>query len=824
MLQNSGNNEQVGWALDVLNVGLRPYIANEMSRVKGERWADSIQFRDGRRPSTTWDIQILLSVMWEHWNEVFGSKIGRNGRTLVAELRDTRNRWAHQEPFSEDDAYRALDTAERLLKSVSDEHALKIAERKEQLIRARRPAPPPVQREQRENDSRQHEAEVSAQHVPGLVGTQYEVRQRFGRSEHSRERGADTLNAQQQKAVLHRDSHLLILAGAGTGKTKTLIYRTADLLKSTPAENIVVMSFTIKAAQELYERLCGAAHMSEISQLWIGTFHSICRRILCENCSILGYTPRFGVLDTDDSLDVLRRCVPHGEFLDAKRVYQMYSLSRNLKVQWQSLLGKFMLNGREEFVAETLSRYLLRMRRANRMDFDALLTNTILLLETYPEIRQRYQQRFKHLLIDEYQDTSRAQSRILELLASDANITVVGDDSQAIYGFRGATVENILKFDSSFSGAATIRLEQNYRCTPEILNVANKSIANNKRRMHKNLFTATGSSRKPVFIEASDRASEATFVGDEILTLYRAGLKLRDMAVLSRSAFCVRVVEDALQSRRVPYMLFGATPFFSQPHIKDLLAWLALIGDPEDAFGITRVWRQQRGLTDSLLGQMEAQADKDDKPLWQIAFDFAPGTKSETRTALEELQFKLSLCRDEYEKTRNLTLLFDSTLNLHFADYIQRTFADADARLEDLVIVREMLKRYSNLEMFLDEIGTEKLDVARRISTTGYDAGDFVSLTSIHSAKGLEWKAVFLVGVVDGWIPDKRCLDESGLEEERRLFHVAITRARENLYLTAPRNVYDQRGDYSVPLSRFVRELPETVYDSISSSTREVPI
>jgi len=820
MTDHPDNYEQVRQVLLLLNSGLRPFVEQEMSRVKGEGWVDSIESRDysGRRSKKHWDTQVLLSVMWESWNEVFASTLGRAERSFVAELRDTRNKWAHQEALSDDDTYRALDTSERLLRAISSPHAVDIAERKQRFLKARFLEPESNYVSRSESVNTQHNVAESSplKDFSNTLHARYQVRQRFGHTKHGAGFGTDTLNTQQAAAVLHRDSHLLILAGAGTGKTKTLIHRTANLLKTTPAANIVVMSFTIKAAQELYERLCRITGTSEISQLWIGTFHSVCRRMLSEHPGLLGYKSRFGVLDAEDSRDVLRRCLPHGGFLDVSRVSQMYSLSRNARVPWQGLLGKFGLTGKERFVEDVLRRYHLRMRRANRMDFDDLLTNTILLLERQPQIRTGYQQRFRYILIDEYQDTSKAQSQILELLANGGNITVVGDDSQAIYGFRGATVENILQFDNRFSSATTLKLEQNYRCTPEILDIANQSIAINKKRMLKNLFTASFSGRKPTVVEARDRAAEAEFVTDEILALYRTDLKLRDIAVLFRSAFCVRVVEDTLRSRGVPFTLFGATPFFSQPHIKDLLAWFALVSNPEDAFSLGRVWRQQRGLTEALLGRVEAEADNNDRPLLQTAFDFAGGAIPDTRTALEELQLKLSICRDEFQKTKDLTLLLDTTMNFHFNDYLRRSFTDADARLEDLSVVREMLSSYSNLETFLDEVGTEKLDVAHRIPTTAYDEGDCLSLASIHSAKGLEWRAVFLVGIVDGWIPDKRCLDEAGVEEERRLFHVAVTRAKEALYITAPRNVPDQHGDCSVPLSRFVAELPNMLFERIA--------
>jgi len=812
MNENPEHHEHIGRALRLLNSGLRPFIRREMLRVHGDRWEQLIQSRDGyHKPSSSnWDTQTLLAVMWEQWNGVFAATLGRAERSLVAELRDTRNNWAHQAPFSPEDTYRALDTIERLLKAVAAPEAHEIEGLKGGILKLSfaEQQPPGPGRNAPINSPQAPEATVSAMHSPSQSKSRYELRLRFVPPKNLAPPPPDALNPRQQEAVEHRGTHLLILAGAGTGKTKTLTHRTTTLLKSIPAENIVVMSFTIKAANELYERLCRLAPASAISQLWIGTFHSICRRILSAHAALLGYKANFGVLDPNDSQEVLRRCVPQGTLLDVKRVYDMYSLSRNSLEKWGTLLSRFNLVGREQIVAETLRAYHLRMRRANKMDFDDLLTNTVTVLEKHPEVRERYQHGFKQILVDEYQDTSSVQARVLQLLAHEGNITVVGDDSQAIYGFRGATVENILHFEGVFPDASTIRLEQNYRCIPEILSLGNASIANNKKRKPKNLFTTAPAFRKPVLVEAKDKAGEAEFVVHEMLTLYKTGVKLRDMAVLFRSAFCVRTVEDALRARGIPYVLFGALPFLSQPHIKGLLAWFALVADPQDAFSLGRVWRQQRGLTDSLLGNAEAYADKDDLPLWQAAFEFAPVAQPEIRTALDELQFKLSRCRDMYNSTKNPVLLLDATLDVHFRDYIRGHFTDADACLEDLNVVREMLTRFSSLEDFLESVGTEKLDVMQKVAAPGFEEGDCLALASIHSAKGLEWHTVFVVGLVDGWLPDKRCLDEHGIEEERRLFHVAVMRAQRNLYLTSPCKELGQYGMSRLVTSRFISELP----------------
>lgn len=854
MVRKPESQEQLRQALLLLNSGLLPFIEREMFRVYGDRWEAIVQAGNRQREqlSSNWDTQGLLACMWNHWNDVFKDKLRQPERSIVSELRGTRNKWAHQEPFNPDDTYRALDSIERLLRAVSAPEAHEI-EALKQDIRRTWPTPQipdPIKKIPNTSPSSSStDAPIAKPHIPDPVekipitppsssppiaptrpssaesGPRYKIKERFRQAKNLPPLTPEILNAQQQEAVEHTGSHLLVLAGAGTGKTTTLIYRTASLLKTIPANNIVVMSFTIKAAQELYERLYRLMPTAEMSMPWIGTFHSVCRRILADHAGLVGFKSRFGVLDVEDSRAVFRRCVPQGQHLDVGKLYGMYSFSRNSLKPWQDLLDRFGLAARQQgAIAKTLQKYHDRMRRTNKMDFDDLLTNTIALLDNHPQVRERYQCTFKQILVDEYQDTSAAQNRILELLANQANITVVGDDSQAIYSFRGATIENILQFDSVFLGSTTVRLEQNYRCTPEILDVANQSIANNKKRMPKILFTLAPPARKPVVAAAEDGAAEATFIADEVLALYKAGSKLCEMGVLFRSAPCVRAIEAALRKRAIPYVLFGATPFFSQPHIKDLLAWLSLVADPQDAFSLSRVWGQQRGLTDSLLGRVETHADRDDQPLLQAAFDFMPMGEPEARTALEDLQRKLSACRDEYEKTKNLALLLDSTLKLHFSDHIRRKFIDADIRLQDINFMRDVLARYSSLQTFLEMVGTEKLDVSQLTVTAGYEDGDILSVSTIHAAKGLEWKTVFVVGLVEGWFPHSMCVEEAALEEERRIFHVAVTRAKEILYLTYPQNVSDQRGDRNSKVSRFVAEVPQSLFEHPETLHRNASI
>ena len=643
-----------------------------------------------------------------------------------------------------------------------------------------------------------------------LPAPRFQSRRRFARTSCPSPITPELLDERQRRAVEYSGTHLLILAGAGSGKTRVLTNRASHLLKTVPAQNIVVMSFTIKAAQELYERLCELTQAAEMSQLWIGTFHSICRRILSENASVLGYSSHFGILDNEDRLTVLRRCVPQGCGIPIREVSELYSLSRNKLVPWQELLPKQLCH-KQETIATTLDAYHRRMKKADRMDFDDLLANTITLLEDCPNVRASYQRSFTHILVDEFQDTSVAQKRILELLASTDNITVVGDDSQAIYGFRGAIVDNILAFEDSFAGATRITLEENYRSSPEILSIANDSITRNTRRLPKTLFSAQPQGPKPQVVKCKGSTDEAQFVVDEILKLYRLGTKLKSIAVLFRAGFCSAALQVMLQHTHIPFCVFGAPPFFSQPHVKDMLAWLAVTSNPEDSFSLSRIWPQQEGLTEELLAHVEAQADATGQSLWRTASDtlehFAPLAKK----ALEELQYKISICRDEYQKARSVGGVLRTVISIHFEQYLKRTQSDSETKLQDIAVLVDVLSQYTSIEGFSEELAQEKLDIAKKVYASEFEDGDALSLSTVHAAKGLEWESVFVIGLVDGWFPHHKADD---LEEERRVFHVAVTRAKRNLVLTFPEQ--DDTNKRPNTTSRFLLELPVSLVEAVS--------
>ena len=415
------------------------------------------------------------------------------------------------------------------------------------------------------------------------------------------------LNQQQRDAVEHSGSHLLILAGAGTGKTTILASRAAHLLGDCQPSQMLLMTFTNKAAREMRQRI-RSLRPDDVSQMWVGTFHSICRRILVEHATKLGYSSKFAIVDEGESREVMTRCAPRGIYVDVKGVLNIYNFSRNAMKCWQDVwkLPSFRhINVRESVISSMLASYQRRLKRSDRMDFDDLLVNTVGLLEQYPEIKTAYQQRFRYILVDEYQDTCSIQAHILSLLAGRDNVTVVGDDSQAIYGFRAASVDHILHFEEEFPNASRKILEENHRSTPEILDIANANIEHNRIREPKRLFAHVDSSHgeRPWFCQCLDQHREANFVVLQVIDLHKLGLQFKGMAVLFRSNgnnSQTGQLELALKQAGIPFEVVGAPPFFAQEHIKDILAWLRLSINPNDTISLGRVLRQQQGISSDL--------------------------------------------------------------------------------------------------------------------------------------------------------------------------------------------------------------------------------
>jgi DNA helicase-2/ATP-dependent DNA helicase PcrA len=651
----------------------------------------------------------------------------------------------------------------------------------------------------------------------------------------------DGLNEPQREAVTHGEGPLLILAGAGSGKTRVLTHRVAFLIftgQAHPSE-ILAITFTNKAAQEMrgrVEHLLGA----HTRGMWLMTFHAACARVLRAQAERLGYTPRFTIYDQADARRMVKRCIEEVG-VDPKRfapaaVHSQISQAKN-KLLSASDCAQAIGSQFEEVVAEVYGLYESELHRMNAMDFDDLLFRTVNLLELFEEVRTRYAQTFKHVLVDEYQDTNHAQYRLLQLLVGGGrakptrgervnipghrNLAVVGDDSQSIYGFRGADVSNILDFEDDFPDARVVKLEQNYRSTQTILSAANAVIANNRGGIAKRLWSEKGDG-SPIRVHGlEDEHAEARFVVGEVERLVDEGAARSEIAVFYRTNAMSRVIEDTLVRREIAYQVIGGTKFYERAEIKDAIAYLAWIANPFDVVSFQRVANSpRRGLGQTSLSRIVAHSSSVGESVWEVAAAAGriPGLGAAAIKALERFMATMedlaALARDGVP----VGDLMDAVLAR--TGYVEALEAEAvgrgekafesQGRIENLQQLVEVAHEFDantqaegdTLELFLQELALKSDGDSRR------DDEGLVTLMTLHNAKGLEYPIVFVAGCEDGVFPHQRALDEGGVEEERRLFYVAVTRAMRELYLTyARRRSLFGAPTYSIS-SRFLDEIP----------------
>ena len=668
-------------------------------------------------------------------------------------------------------------------------------------------------------------------------------------------RDFQSLNPMQQEAVLATEGPLLILAGAGSGKTTVLINRIAKLLRYgkagdtdfVPADadeqtisllkkggdearslaaldpvapwRILAITFTNKAAGELKERL-GLMLGEHADDIWACTFHSACVRILRRDAERLGYTGSFTIYDTSDSLSLMKHILKDMD-LDEKTyvpraILAEISRAKDEGVSASEYRQRADASGdlRRRKTAQVYEEYARRSFAANAMDFDDLIYNTVKLLETNADVLEHWQRRFQYVLIDEYQDTNRLQYRLSSLLAGGwGNICVVGDDDQSIYKFRGATIENILDFESQYRGCRVIRLEQNYRSTGHILDAANAVIANNAQRKGKNLWTNKDRGEQLIHYFADNERDEAEFVASTILSDYGRGANWRDHAVLYRMNAQSNQFEYAFKRSGIPYRIIGGTRFFDRAEVKDVLAYLSVISSPSDDLRLTRIINSPpRGIGARTVEQVGELAREQSCSMFEIL------EKSESYPALQRAGVKLRLFANLIKELRELSrkvtpdelldALLDKTGYVRVLE--EKNTTEDTARAENVREVKTSILTYmkesgdSTLEGYL-------ANVALYTDMDNYDPdADAVILMTIHSAKGLEFPTVFLVGMEETIFPGLRAIGEPDeMEEERRLCYVAITRAKERLYLTSAqyRMIFGRTTANRV--SRFVFEIPE---------------
>jgi DNA helicase II / ATP-dependent DNA helicase PcrA len=626
------------------------------------------------------------------------------------------------------------------------------------------------------------------------------------------------LNPAQREAVLETEGPLLVIAGAGSGKTRVLTHRVGHLLTACGVKpnEILAITFTNKAANEMKERLEDLLGPTA-RRLWILTFHAACGRILRREAPRLGYRTNFTIYDQADQIRLTKACLEELE-RDPKRfvprgIHAQISAAKNQLIgpdEYKARVSSFY----DQTVADTYELYQRRLFGSNAVDFDDLLYLTVDVLERFPEALERWRKAFRYVLVDEYQDTNHAQYRLLQLLAGEhRNLFAVGDPDQSIYAFRGADIRNILEFERDFPGTRTIPLEQNYRSTNTILRAANHVIANNRERKPKNLFSELGEGDPVRVYEVEDEHAEARFVAAEIAGLVEEGFNGSEIGVFYRTNAQSRVLEDILVRQGVAYQVVGGPRYYERAEIKDLIAYLQAIDNPYDAVSLQRIVnRPRRGIGDSSIARLQTYADAHGISLWE-AFEFPEeaGVGAAPLKAVKEFRTLMQSLM-----SGALELAVDDLLErvLEGSGYLasleaERTI-EAQGRIENLQELVGVAREYQeqadelpNLSTFLQEISLYSDQDAMR------GEGSLVTLMTLHNAKGLEFRAVFMIGMEEGIFPHSRSLEENTLEEERRLAYVGMTRAKERLVLThaSARSLWGHRN-YNLG-SRFLDELPE---------------
>lgn len=621
------------------------------------------------------------------------------------------------------------------------------------------------------------------------------------------------LNDQQRRAVVHEQGPLLILAGAGSGKTKTLTHRIAYLIKEKGVlpSRILAVTFTNKAAREMRGRLADLLGQSADDRQfmpWMGTFHSICVRLLRYDGPLIGISNRFVIYDEDDRLALIKQQMKSLGLTDKdikpRLVGSIISKSKNDLMSTEDYANAAR-GPLEQKVAEIYRNYQVELSRASALDFDDLLIKTVDLLKGNAEARRRWQDQFEHILIDEYQDTNAVQYALIKLLMNaQRNLCVVGDDSQSIYSFRGADYTNILNFERDFPGAEVVKLEQNYRSTDAILTLANTLISHNTQRTDKNLWTELKGGNEPKFWHVYSDAEEGSRIAQEIWNQVNAGRSHEDIAILYRTNAQSYAIERALREYHVPYRIVGGLRFLDRAVVKDVIAYLRLLFQPNDTVSFQRiVGVPKRGIgAVSLQKFLQWSASQDQSIIESLLdVDKIEGLTARARNPLRELGRVLAELQQHLDESPAdiIELILAKT---GYGDYVNDGTIEAESRVENLGVLIAEARAYVDLATFLEEMAL--------MSSSDDQAEDQVTLMTLHAAKGLEFPVVFLVGLEEGILPHSRVLDNGRLddvEEERRLCYVGLTRAREELYVTcaSSRSQFGQIN-YSMP-SRFLSEM-----------------
>ena len=645
------------------------------------------------------------------------------------------------------------------------------------------------------------------------------------------------LNPEQESAVTHQGGPLLVVAGAGSGKTRVLTRRIAYLLATRKVEpfEILAITFTNKAAGEMKERVAALVG-KRAKAIWVSTFHSACVRILRQEGTRLGFSSSYSIYDQADSVRLVT-LVMRDLNLDQKR-YNPRAVAALISNAKNELLGpadyrNATTNHFEEIVAEVYAIYQQRLTSANALDFDDLIMKTVEVLQKFPDARARYRTRFKHILVDEYQDTNHAQYILIrELVGTDrdgipaAELCVVGDADQSIYGFRGATIRNILQFEEDYPDATTILLEQNYRSTQNILSAANSVISKNESRKEKNLWSDSGSGPKLSGFVAENEHHEAEFVRDELFKLSKEGTsKFGETAIFYRTNAQSRVFEEVFMRSAVPYKVVGGVRFYERKEIKDLLAYLRVLVNPNDEVSLRRIINTpKRGIGDRALDAIDDVAKRDSISFWSaLATSNSTELSPRANASIQAFVSMLVALQVLVEANRPPSTIAAAILEQ--SGLLEELRASHDPQdevrvenLEELVAVIEEYEERAISEGETPTLGTFLEEVSLVADADeipeGDDHGGVVTLMTLHTAKGLEFPTVFLTGMEEGVFPHSRTLGEKNeLEEERRLAYVGLTRARERLYLSRAEYRSAWGAPNYNPPSRFLEEIPENLIE-----------
>ena len=639
------------------------------------------------------------------------------------------------------------------------------------------------------------------------------------------------LNDKQYEAVVNTEGPCLVIAGAGSGKTKVLTHKIAYLIGEKGAKpwDILAITFTNKAANEMKERIANLVG-DDAKDIWMGTFHSICVRILRRFIDRIGFDSSFIIFDTSDQRTLVKNCMKDlaidDKLFNDRSVLSEISNAKNEMLEPEQYTARANSDFRKEKISTVYELYQKRLKENNAIDFDDIINYTIKILMENPDVLEYYSNKFKYVLVDEYQDTNKAQFTLVTLLASkNGNITVVGDNDQGIYSFRGADISNILNFERDFPGTKIIKLEQNYRCTGNILKAANSVIKNNEVKYKKELWTQNEEGNLPNVYQADNEYDEATYIVTQIEHLKREEYyKYSDFAILYRMNTQSRAIEDILRRENVPYKIVGGLKFYERKEIKDIIAYLRLIQNSADNLSLKRIINEpKRGIGKTSLDKVEALAEQNETSMYEVIKHADQYGLNRVYLNSREFVNVIEELKDKKDKLVISELIKTTLKKTGYTKALEEeNTIEAENRIENLeeflTVAIEFEEEYAenSLSQFL-----EGITLSSDIDNVEEDE-DSVTLMTLHSAKGLEFPVVFLVGMEEGIFPGYKSISEpKELEEERRLCYVGITRAKEHLYLTCSKQRTIFGSTSYNPVSRFLKEIPEDLLEGYKEAFGE---